>query len=54
MTSQLDRLIQDINELETYIKKVQKKGKTDLVNKLSQKKLYLNNVISEYRQQVVQ
>jgi phage shock protein A len=54
MTSQLERLKQDAKELENYINKVQQKGKTDLVNKLSRKRTYLNRVIAEYQQQVVQ
>lgn len=54
MTSQLNRLIEDAKQLDTYINKVKEKGKTDLVNKLSRKRTYLNKVIAEYQQQVMQ
>lgn len=52
MTSQLERLIQDAKELDFYIKRVQKKGKSDLVAKLSRKREFLGNYIAEYQQQL--
>lgn len=54
MTSQLERLIEDAKQLDNYIQKIQKKGKTDLVNKLSRKRTFLNGVIAEYKQRVMQ
>lgn len=54
MASQLERLKQDVRELELYIKKVQKRGKDDLVSKLSKKRKYLTSFIAEYEQQVMQ
>jgi hypothetical protein len=52
MTAQLERLIEDSNQLQTYITKVQKKGRTDLVPKLNQKLYFLDQTIAEFRQQL--
>lgn len=52
MTAQLERLIQDSKQLEAYIAKVRKKGKSDLASKLSLKQQFLNQTIAEFRQQV--
>lgn len=46
-TSQIQRLKKDSKELEHYIHRLHKKGKTDLVYKLSRKGEYLNQCISE-------
>ena len=54
MTAQLDRLIEDSKQLQAYIKKVEKKGKSDLVSKLSLKQQFLNRTIAEFRQHTVQ
>ena len=50
MTAQFDRLKQDVIELENYITKLKQKGKTDLVSKLSRKREYLKNHITEKQQ----
>jgi len=52
MTSQLERLLNDIEELNLYMDRVKKKGKNDLVNKLSRKRQFLENTIAEYQQQM--
>jgi phage shock protein A len=52
MTAQLERLIQDSKQLEAYIVKVKRKGKTDLASKLSKKQQFLNQTIAEFKQQV--
>lgn len=52
MTAQLERLIEDSNQLQTYITKVQNKGRTDLVPKLNQKLHFLDRTIAEFRQQL--
>lgn len=44
---QLDRLRNDLTELEQYIKKVKKKGNTDLVSKLKRKHEFLSSRIAE-------
>ena len=50
MTAQLERLVQDANELDTYINKITKKGKTDLLSKLTTKKQFLTRTIAEFKQ----
>ena len=40
---QLDRLKNDLIELDEYIKKVRKKGNSDLVSKLNQKRKFLSS-----------
>lgn len=47
LTAQFDRLKQDVIELEDYIAKVKQRGKTDLVGKLTRKREYLKNYITE-------
>jgi len=54
MTAQLERLIEDSNQLQAYIQKVEKKGKPDLVSKLSVKQQFLNRTIAEFRQHTMQ
>lgn len=44
---QLDRLRNDLTELEQYIKKVRKKGNKDLVSKLKRKYEFLSTRIAE-------
>ena len=44
---QLERLKQDSKELDCYIRRMQKKGKTDLAYKLAKKQVYLNQTIVE-------
>ena len=50
MTAQLERLVQDANELDTYMNKIKKKGKTDLLGKLNIKKQFLTRTIAEFKQ----
>jgi hypothetical protein len=54
MTAQLERLKQDVTELELYINKLQRKGKLDLVSKLSEKRKFLKNHLAEFQQQAMQ
>ena len=54
MTAQLDRLIEDSKQLQAYIQKVEKKGKPDLVSKLSAKQQFLTRTIAEFRHETVQ
>lgn len=44
---QLDRLKNDLNELDNYISKVQRRGKTDLVSKLTKKREFLSLRLAE-------
>ena len=44
--SQLDRLKQDISELDQYIEKLVEKGKQDLVLKLRKKRAYLSSYVA--------
>jgi hypothetical protein len=44
---QLDRLRNDLTELEQYINKVRKKGNKDLVSKLKRKYEFLSTRIAE-------
>lgn len=50
MTAQLERLVQDANELDTYMNKIKKKGNTDLLSKLNVKKQFLTRTIAEFKQ----
>ena len=50
MTTQLERLTQDVNELDQYIKKLQKRGSDDRITKLKNKKQYLIKHIAEIQQ----
>jgi len=45
-TSQLQRLRQDVSELDSYIAKLKEKGKHDLILKLQKKRNYLNAYVS--------
>ena len=47
MTAQLERLIQDSNQLSDYISKLQERGNIARVEKLTHKKQFLNDVIAE-------
>lgn len=47
MTTQLERLHQDVQELEHYIKKLQKRGSTDRAAKIASKKQFLIKHIAE-------
>lgn len=47
MPAQLERLRQDIVELEAYIKKLEKRGKKDLIPKIKRKRNYLEKHIAE-------
>ena len=44
---QLERLKKDSSQLDYYIQKMKKKGKSDLVYKLAKKQEYLNQTIVE-------
>lgn len=44
---QLDRLKNDLIKLDNYITKVQKRGNTDLVQKLSKKREFLSTRLAE-------
>ena len=44
---QLDRLKNDLMELDNYITKVQQRGNTDLVQKLSKKREFLSTRLAE-------
>lgn len=44
---QLDRLKNDLMELDNYIKKVRQRGNTDLVQKLSKKREFLSTRLAE-------
>ena len=46
MTAQLERLKQDALELDTYINKIKKRGKTDLLSKLNVKKQFLSQALA--------
>jgi hypothetical protein len=45
--SQLNRLKQDISELDQYIEKLVERGKEDLVIKLRKKRAYLSSYVAE-------
>jgi hypothetical protein len=45
--SQLDRLRQDISELDQYIERLVEKGKQDLVLKLRKKRAFLSCYVAE-------
>lgn len=47
MTTQLERLQQDIRELEQYIVKLKHKGKNNLIKKMDKKMTYLQNHYTE-------
>jgi len=47
---QLERLKQDSKELEFYIRRVTKKGRSDLAYKLKKKQAFLNQTIVETQQ----
>lgn len=44
---QLDRLKNDLMELDNYITKVRQRGNTDLVQKLSKKREFLSTRLAE-------
>jgi len=44
---QLDRLKNDLEELDNYISKVRKRGKTDIVSKLTKKREFLSSRLAE-------
>ena len=46
MTAQLERLKQDALEFDTYINKIKKRGKTDLLSKLNVKKQFLSQALA--------
>tara|TARA_B100000035_G_C20759796_1_gene447797 strand:- start:221 stop:382 length:162 start_codon:yes stop_codon:yes gene_type:complete len=50
LTAQFDRLKQDVIELENYITKLKQKGKIDLATKISRKREYLEDFITEKQQ----
>ena len=41
MTAQLERLNRDVIELDTYINKLKKRGRIDIIPKMMKKKLFL-------------
>lgn len=45
--SQLERLKQDVIELDNHIQKLVEKGKQDLVTKLERKRAYLSSYVAE-------
>ena len=47
MTAQLDRLRQDVIELEEYIKKLEKRGKKELMSKIKKKRYFLLQTLTE-------
>lgn len=50
MTAQLERLNQDVIELDQYINTVKQRGQYSLVQKLKIKKTFLEDYISEVQQ----
>lgn len=46
--NQIERLKNDSRELDNYIHRLRKKGRTDLAHKLSKKQSFLNQTITEY------
>jgi hypothetical protein len=52
MTAQLERLNRDVIELDTYINKLKKRGRIDIIPKMMKKKLFLMNHIAEKQQQM--
>lgn len=54
MTAQLERLNRDVIELETYINKLKKRGRLDIIPKMMKKKVFLMNHIAEKHQQMQQ
>ena len=46
--NQIERLKNDSRELDNYIHRLRKKGRTDLAHKLSKKQSFLNQTIIEY------
>jgi phage shock protein A len=46
--NQIERLKNDSRELDNYIHRLRKKGRTDLAHKLLVKKEFLNQSIAEY------
>lgn len=52
MTAQLERLTQDVRDLDAYIKKLQKKGQTDRVAKLCYKRKFLSDTIAGFKLQM--
>jgi hypothetical protein len=49
MTAQLERLIADTKQIDAYITKVQHRGDTNRVEKLSKKKNFLLEAIAELK-----
>ena len=47
MTTQLERLNQDVIELQEYKRKLEKRGRKDLVSKISHKISFLQSHIAE-------
>jgi len=46
--NQIERLKNDSRELDNYIHRLRKKGRTNLAHKMSMKKEFLNQTIAEY------
>ena len=51
--NQIERLKNDYRELDNYIHRLRKKGRTNLAHKLSMKKEVLNQTIVEYESSIL-
>lgn len=47
MTTRLERLQQDINDLEQYIQRLKRKGNVSAVQKMTKKMTYLQSYVAE-------
>lgn len=51
--TQIERLKNDSRELDNYIHRLRKKGRTNLAHKLSKKQQFLNQTIAEYESSIL-
>jgi hypothetical protein len=51
--NQIERLKNDSRELDNYIHRLHKKGRTSLAQKMSAKKEFLNQTIAEYESSIL-
>ena len=51
--NQIERLKNDSRELDNYINRLRKKGHTSLAHKMSAKKEFLNQTITEYENSIL-
>lgn len=51
--NQIERLKNDSREIDNYIHRLRKKGRTNLAHKLSMKKELINQTIAEYESSIL-